>query len=353
MGNDRVFSAVFEPRRNGLNFVRLMLAVGVILFHSFPLTGRTISWPPLHQFASQIHVDGFFAISGYLIVSSWMNHPSWFAYLRARVLRIFPAFWVCLILTALVVVPLTTGVFTTANLHYIVSNAGLLINQFDIAGTPRDVPYPEAWNGSLWTLFWEFGCYLAVLVFGLVGLLRRRRTILALFLFSVVIAVAVDLQLVHNFWINNGARFAPMFLAGAVIWRYRDRLPVGRVWIVGAVVIVLASQWLPDYRIVGAIPLAYLMLTAGALLKAPRFRLRNDLSYGVYIYAFLVQQVLAVWGLHTLNVVVFFLLSTACTLPLAAASWFAIEKPALRLKHWRSSARSVVVTSAAAEQVSP
>ena len=85
---------------------------------------------------------------------------------------------------------------------------------------------------------------------------------------------------------------------------------------------------MPDYRVVGAIPLAYAVIVSGALIQNKRLRLRTDLSYGVYIYAFPTQQLLAICGLVWLHPSVFFVVSAIATLPLAAVSWFLVEKPA-------------------------
>ena len=99
-----------------------------------------------------------------------------------------------------------------------------------------------------------------------------------------------------------------------------------------AVVLIAASVTLTDYRIVAALPFAYLLMVVGGALRHPAFRFRTDVSYGVYIYAFPVQQLLVIAGLGTLGVAPFALLALACTLPLAWLSWTLIEKPALRLK---------------------
>jgi len=69
---------------------------------------------------------------------------------------------------------------------------------------------------------------------------------------------------------------------------------------------------------------------------------RNDYSYGVYIYAFPVQQVLVVWGANRWGYWPYTLLAVASVLPFAVASWWIIEKHALRLKtmRWPLPARS-------------
>lgn len=330
MSLGRTFADVFDPRANTLNFIRLCLALSVIVWHSFPLTGHDIESAQLRQFVGEVGVDGFFAISGYLIVSSWMRDPHAGRYLRARALRILPAFWVCLIITAFVIAPLVSGVFGTDNLTYVGVNAALRIFQEDIAGTPLGVPYEGVWNGSLWTLWWEFLCYLAVLALGAVGLLKRRWATTILFALTLAVATAVAVGAIENWYAVRGSRFALMFLAGALIWQWRAHIRVSWVLALGAAVVLLGSLWLPDYRLLGALPLAYLVMVAGAVLKTPRLRLRNDISYGVYIYAFPAQQIVASWGVD--SVVGMALLATVLTLPLATASWFLVERPAMQLK---------------------
>ena len=83
---------------------------------------------------------------------------------------------------------------------------------------------------------------------------------------------------------------------------------------------------------IGAIPLAYTVIVSGALIHNQRLNLRTDLSYGTYIYACPIQQVLVIAGLGALNPLVFAIVATAVTLPVAAMSWFLIEKPAMKLK---------------------
>lgn len=309
--NAKTFGDVFDPRANALNLVRLLLAGTVIVWHSFPLSGADIRWEPLRRIVAEVGVDGFFAISGYLIVASWMRTPDWRSYLSARARRILPAFWVCLVVTAVVIAPLTTGMLGPDNLIYIAKNAALWVFQYDIAGTPLGVPYEAAWNGSLWTLP-------------------------VLFVLAVIGAGVTTAGWVANNYAVLATRFGLMFLAGALVWQLRDRLPVRTAMIVGSGVVLAAGTFTPDYRILAALPLAYLVLVAGAVLRSPRLRLRNDISYGVYIYAFPVQQVLAVWGVHELGVGPYALLATLGTVPLAMLSWFYVEKPVIRRRAGQS-----------------
>lgn len=350
-----LLSTAFDPKLNGLNAIRLLLAVSVIVWHSFPLTGTPRPAAPIAQLLGDGGVDGFFAISGFLIVSSWMRRPHWWPYLRARLLRILPAFWVCLIVTAAIIAPVGVWLagqhlpdgYGRAAALYLGENSLLKINAWDIGGTPAGVPYPGVWNGSLWTLWWEFLCYLGVLGVGLARVLRYRATIPAVFALCLVGSVLADAHLVHNYYLVNGSRFGLMFAAGALVHQLRHRLPTRAVDLVITAAIVAGASLLPDYRVLAAVPLAYLLIAVGATLRLQALRLRNDISYGTYIYAFPVQQVLASAGLYRLGVPLFAAIAIPITFLLAAASWFGVEKPAMRLTRVRPAAPSQRESAAA------
>jgi peptidoglycan/LPS O-acetylase OafA/YrhL len=332
---------VFDPRCNALNAWRLVLASGVILQHSWPLTGRTLD-TPFDQLLTQRWVDGFFVISGFLITSSWMRNPRLSEYLAARFLRIFPGLWVCLVVVAFVIAPIGVAIQGGPVLDllgspgpflYVLNNAMLNVFYVGINGTPKGVPWPGVWDGSLWTLIFELMCYAAVAALGVTGLLRRRWTIPIIFGLSVIGAALVgnpvqELQTIPQMV----TRFAVCFSAGALVYQFRENLPARWSFVALSAVLVLASAILPNFRVYAALPLAYAVVVSGALLKSDRLNLRNDVSYGVYIYAWPVQQLLATAGLGALNPFAFFAVATSATVPLAVASWLLVEKRALSLK---------------------
>ena len=348
---------VFHPRNNALNAFRLALAASVILWHSFPLTGRVVSSVPVRQLLFSVGVDGFFAISGFLITSSWLSHPRVRDYLVARALRILPGLYVCLVVTAFVIAPIGVAIqggsatkllLSTGPIEYILKNSAVAYLHPDVGGTPRGIPVPGGWDGPLYTLIYEVICYLAVAGLGVVGLARRRwlpLVVLALAVFGATLLPPLD---VYGVWSipQLALRFAMMFAAGALLYQFRDVIPARWSLVAVSVVIVLAAGLLPDYRVVAAIPLAYAVIVSGALIHNKRLRLRTDLSYGVYIYGMPTQQLLAICGLVKLNPLVFFVLSTIAALPLAALSWFLVEKRAMSLKSRLKQKWSAPVTGA-------
>jgi peptidoglycan/LPS O-acetylase OafA/YrhL len=333
--------AFARGRPNALNVIRLALAVGVIFWHSFPITGTPFEGGrPLVQLLGYGFVDGFFVISGFLITRSWLGNPSVRTFLSARASRILPAFWVCLLVTAFVLAPLGTWLsggdvsatlFSADSLMYVVHNFGLWIFQYGIDGTPTGVPFDGVWNGSLWTLSWEFICYLGILVLGKTGLLRSAWPLCIAFALVWVMNLAGVGDAFDNGFVGNALRFSLVFLAGAVLAKFEDRVRLSGVGAAVAFVAVAVSLLLPDYRLLAAPALAYGLVGVGGLLSTPRLAITNDISYGMYVYAFPVQQLLASAGLIGLGVPGFWVAATLATVPLAAASWFLVERPVIRL----------------------
>ena len=332
-------SALAE-RGNALNFVRLVLAAAVVLGHTTPLGGFS---PNALTEISAIAVNGFFVLSGFLIAGSRMRLGLG-RYLWHRTLRIMPAFWVSLVVVALVIAPGAAVVSgetwqLSSALTFITGNLSLEIHQWGIADTLQDVPYVGAWNGSLWTLQFEF---LAYVVAGLLltSRLVRRHLKLVLSLVTVLAAAAIAMAGgpldVSSYFGVNSLRLGASFAAGMMLWAFRDSLPrtTTLTALAGATSCVLYFTTPTLMYALAPLPLGYFLLSVGGSRRI-RIGSTNDISYGVYIYAFPVQQLLVVLGGQHLGYVGLFIASLALTVPLAWLSWKLVERPSLQLKNLR------------------
>ena len=348
-----------DPHRNGLNLLRLLLASSVLFAHGFYISGDGIGPHLAGDNVGGWAVYGFFAISGYLITGSRFNKPFW-EYLLHRVARIFPAFLVCLVLIAFAFAPVgylrqhgsLDGFLTTPTtpFSYVVSNAGLRVSAYGVAHTPGPVPYPEVWNGSLWTLYYEFLCYLIIGVVAGFAIVRRSPVPLAIAWFLSV-ALHVGMGRVPVALLGNGdivllAKLLPFFLAGALLFQVRKRLvltwPAALLAVLASLVLIwLGHGWGQQ---VASLLLAYAVLWLGAVMPCPELIRRNDISYGVYIYAFPVQQLLALYGAYTWNLALFDVVAAIATVPLAMASWVVVERPLMRLARRTRSRRTADAT---------
>lgn len=325
----------FDLKSNSLNLLRVVLAASVIVSHSWPLGGfgpdPSIGGHGLGEWA----VAGFFAISGYLITSSRLRMPMT-PFLLRRAARIMPGFWACLVVTAFILAPLTAlasgdSYRPLSGVTYVVTNAALRMKQYGIADTLLTVPYRGAWNGSLWTLFWEFACYIGIgVVFMLARARRDPRITGALWIALAVLTIASDrIDLPSD--LPAGLFLMTCFAAGTLLRMYDARIPMSDAYAAVALAVLVGVTVLGQFRGLGALPFGYLLMWLAIRLPFHRFGSRDDISYGLYIYAFVVQQMLAEAGVQRYGVGVFIAASMALTVIPAWLSWRYVEKPA---KDW-------------------
>lgn len=333
-------AALFDPRRNSLNAIRLGLAASVVVSHSWVIGnngaepeggGRTLgAWAVL----------GFFAVSGYLITRSRLNGQPASTFYLARFLRIYPGFIVCLVVVAFVFAPLSVvagsaGSYTLSDsLSYIARNLLLyppFVSQLNIGTTIPDVPVPGIWNGALWTLFWEAACYVGV---GVLGGLRSARIRTALIVFGFIIATAASVAEKAEWTpasvVSMAAPLIAAFCAGSLLFLFSDRIRVMPAVVAAAGVLVIALCT-GTASSLAPMPVAVIVMVLGSVLAFQKIGASTDISYGVYIYGVPVQNLLEI-GWPDLPLPSYILLSLAFTLPLAWLSFRAVEAPAMRLK---------------------
>lgn len=364
----RSSAAEREPRpsvtalrhHNNFDFIRLVAALLVIGGHGYSMTGTEVQNAFIKNYtglfpAGHVGLFTFFSLSGYLIAQSAEGSSSTLNFLWKRVVRILPGLAVVLLVSVLVIGPIVTTLpLRTYFSHPDTWRYLLNLKLFpyvpeSVPGVFENQPSPHL-NGSLWTLAYEFTFYLATwAAFGL-GLFRRRSVLLAGWLLVWLSALywyphaesqirVPGLHLRATFVLNFGLYFG----AGILAYLYRDRLPF-RWWLaVLALVLWLGLFQVP--AVASRVPpvvffwlrflaLPYLVFFFAFLPgRLNHFGRRGDFSYGVYIYAYPVQQTL-IWALGVETPMwVLVALCFACTLPLAWLSWNFVEKPALRWKN--------------------
>ena len=377
----RSIAESFDPRRNALNFLRLLLASAVIVSHAIALGGFGDERIVGNATLGDVAVDGFFGISGFLIARSATTTPSVARLLWKRFLRIYPGMWVCLIVVAFVIAPIGwahehPGVPLSGYLHSGGGPFAYLAGSFSavaflaiprhvvlapltaIAGSPSSVPLPGSWSGQLWTIQWEIVCYGLLAAFAATRLIRRREAVLILGA-AVWLLALVNYRhpgAVPGFWLAP-LRLVPDFMAGAALYLYADRVPDSKRLLALAGAIFAVGLLLPNpdsADILCGPPIAYIAIWLGVRLPLTRLGRRTDLSYGVYIYGFPVQQLLAVYGVQHWGYAPY--LALAITYVLALLSWRGVEAPAMRLRERRplgSRRRTSPATSRALPEPAP
>ena len=318
---------------NALNLLRLVFAALVIATHSRPLTGTGAELEPLGVPLGGLAVGGFFAISGYLITGSRLHLPGREFALR-RLTRIFPAYWLCSIVTAFglaAVIGLERGGWSlSAAYRYVLSGLGMVGWSPTVGGVLDGAPVDDSMNASLWTLPVEILCYLGLGLVLTVLWARRRLRVSTTLLFLVASGVAVGSALTADGPAGLPS-LAASFMAGSVLFAWRISVPLhGAVALVSVVAYVLCFQHGVTVAL-AALPGAYTCLWLGAVIPRPLRGIgrRHDISYGLYLYGWPVQQTLVALGLTSLRPGLFALVALIVCTPLAWCSWVLLERPVL------------------------
>ena len=330
--------AAWRTGRNHFNLIRLVAAWLVIWSHAWAITG-TAGNDHFARLATRsagaFAVDVFFVISGFLVAAS-LQRNTWRDFLRARALRIYPALVVCIALTVFVLGPLASAApdywSNAGTWRYLWSNATLWRAEFHLPGVFDTLPR-TAVNGSLWTLPIEGRLYLMLFVAGLLGMLAPKRYVPA---WALALAGAAGFawmsrplpeHLEYLLWVTA------FFITGTLLWVLRAKVRLSWwLWLPLLLAAALArgSVWfVPAYFAT----VAYGVFCLAFRAPLPRIE-RTDLSYGLYLYGWPMQQLALLAG--AASVAANTLVATALALACAAASWFLVERPALRWKRKRA-----------------
>jgi peptidoglycan/LPS O-acetylase OafA/YrhL len=336
-------------RNHAFDLLRILFATLVLLGHAPELTDGNISRELLHRFTrtpmtfGRLAVDGFFALSGYLIVQSWLGDPELVNFLRKRVLRILPGYLVAVTLSTIAVGLLAPGVtnfFMRIDAHFVTSVALL-----SSPATPPVFPglaFPNV-NGALYTIGYEFRCYLLIAVLGLCGLLRRPiLCLVAMLPILACLVYAPPFEYMH--WPRHvealvgepqiAFRFTAIYVVGALFYLFRNRVVFRPPFALSAAAVLAGTfVFAPTIAECALVVCGgYLMFYLGQM-SLPWLSWMSrlpDISYGIYLYGWPVQS-LWIWFHRGSPWLAFFASTIICSV-LGWLSWHFVERPALALK---------------------
>jgi peptidoglycan/LPS O-acetylase OafA/YrhL len=292
----------------------------------------------------ELAVDCFFIVSGFLITSSYLNSSTIRSYLIKRVARIYPAFIFASLVCVFIIAPLGGADLQTVSWKFYLEAIGhtLTLNPPPDPGAFAGGHY-DGLNNSMWTIRYEFRCYLLVVLLGLVGLLRRPAllglaavALLAFYPLAPSDPNVVPAWIHLSFWLGIPAetmKLTGMFLAGATFRGIQNRLPLTVKHMALAAVLLSTSMFVPQIARVGvATAGAYLIFSIAAMGRGTileRINNNDDISYGIYLYAWPLEK-LMIWYGFVSPLWLLALCIWVLALALGAFSWFAIEKPVLK-----------------------
>lgn len=284
----------------------------------------------------------FFSLSGFLVCGSLERCRTLISFAGFRILRICPALAVEVTLSALLIGPMLSGIplwsyFTDPRLYAYLLNMVGDIHYF-LPGVFAHNPIPHVVNAQLWTIPFELLCYTTLAATYLVGIFNRRMILLATVVALNLAFVADNFLHIHTavsdaIRADDGVKLVLMFLAGIVLFRFRDRVPWSAPLFAASIVLTLVLRLFPVLQGADAFPVAYITMYLG-LCNPPRNKivLSGDYSYGVYIYGFPIQQVVASLGSPFQHWYINLLISVPVIVAIAVLSWHLVEKGALKAK---------------------
>lgn len=339
--------------KNNFDFLRLIFALFVVIAHSYPLSGNNVSNQWICKLTnnqielSSIGLNGFFVLSGFLIYQSLERSTSYFNYFWKRILRIFPALIVVLLLTLFlspIIYDSSISFFLNKDVYtYFFRNISLYHMQFEIEGIFDKNPYPSAINGSLWTIPYEFTLYIFLSFFLFIrNAIYRKSLILVTFIIMYIgilfyteelsRTAVFDIGFLHLF--NLGI----FFVGGAVLASIKfdtifTNIKMKYFILLLLFIIILFTIKLEIYSSLKYLFLTLFILTFGLMSSYPINKLSKigDFSYGIYIYSFPIQQTLMYYfGFSTVKLIFY---SVFFSIIFGVLSWFFVEKKVLTLKN--------------------
>lgn len=329
----------------GFDHLRIGLSLLILFWHSFSNSyGMAYELPGSPELLGSL-LPMFFGLSGFLVMGSAQRVGNVKTFLTFRVLRILPALFTEITVSALILGPILT---TSALKNYFTDPIffeyfGSLIGRvrFSLPGLFLDNPTPNFVNFALWTVAPEILCYVTMTALMVTGIYRNRSALAAATMVFALICLTFSIALPPK---GIDGTFSPnmlvlTFLTGNMFFVYRDRIPYSQVgaalaFIAGTLAAHLGMRMQnPMFAYLAMVAYVYTVAAIGltALPKIPLLS-TGDYSYGVYIFGFPIQQTVALllpahreWWIN-------FAISLPVTLLIAVLSWHYVEKPFLRLR---------------------
>lgn len=341
--------SLVDRHSNNIGTLRFIGAFLVLFGHSYHLVGNDgvsdpfslwiLNFSPQGPYIHGLGVILFFAISGYLVTQSYLNYGNLFKYLLARISRIYPALIVAVLFCAYGVGLIYTTLPKLEYLNhprvndYVFVNSTLKSIRFSLPGVFEDLPVAGGINGSLWTLPVEVRLYVMVAILGVLGILKRTW----LFNITAVLGVAAFLYWPERMPVgmspNKPVLFLSFVLGMFFCLNKKYILPDLKVLLLITGLCVGMRFWdtAAYYDDVIAIAFGCAVLYMGFYcpVRLPRMDRFGDFSYGLYLYAFPVQQMIVAW-LGPGQPLRMVCLSFIGTLLLAILSWYLIEQPIMK-----------------------
>lgn len=336
------FLAQGRDSTNNFLLWRLVAASLVVYGHSFPLAAAcadchdAVSRFFHYRYSGDLGLHIFFVISGFLVTASFDSRRHLGEFIKARALRIYPALIVCIAVFLLLGAALTSFDQATywgsrQTIDFFRINSSLFGYAEKLPGVFEANRHGPAVSGTLWTLWIEARLYLLVALLGVFGVVARRWLANLAIAGLVLLGIFAPQNMILIGENIHHLRLGIFFAAGAALYINRNFIPLNRDGLLILTACTALSVGMPNFEILAGVLIAYAVFFFGFSKKIAVPRFIEDYSYGIYLYGWPIQQLIAHfaphWGPYKM---------LAVALPGAwlagALSWHLVEKRALTLK---------------------
>ncbi len=327
----------------GFDYLRLFLSIAVLIYHAFGITAGDAFvfevWTGPWRAIVGCILPIFFALSGFLVAGSLERAKRLTYFVTYRVVRIVPALAAEITLSVLILGPLLTTLtlseyFTHPDTwRYFWNIVGYI--HFHLPGVFEENPRNIV-NVSLWTIPYELECYIALFLIAISGLFKKRLKLFFIIIGGTYAATILMLTMGDHFSTSlrpTGLSLVTAFLAGVILYLWRDKIILNWKIFICCLVCLPFLLIKGDFAFLGAFPAAYVAVFLG-MFNPPKkeFFMKGDYSYGIYLFAFPIQQ-LCIQLFPDYNNPLF---NIGFSLPIAFIcawfSWHAIENNILKRK---------------------
>lgn len=344
-------------RNNNLNIIRLFASLMVVYMHAFAISTGSQTQDIFYMLTNHKSLAGgiavyiFFIISGFLICRSFDRSSSVISYAKARFLRIWPLLFIVVMVSALVVGPILTPY--PLDIYFKGDILGFLKNMFFMSSNTM-LPgifanhYNHSMNGSLWTLMYEVIWYVLVVILSPLWKRFKQTGVVTLLILTALYLLYTyhnpgDIGPISGAFALNFAKLGMFFAMGMCYYLYEDKIKISfkmfLIAILGLVLGIIFTDFIVTFCLFGSYIIFYKAFQKHYV--ATWYDKVGDLSYGIYIMAFPIQQIVVdvfgkpseVYKTMSMNPYMNMLITLIIVIPLAWLSWHFIEKPCLSLKN--------------------
>lgn len=335
-------STYLIKENNNLDLIRVVLASLVIFGHTIALNGPSRFWlDPIAKlfsftYSGSLAVKLFFFISGMVLTNSLLKNGSIIKFAISRTFRLIPGLLLVLVITSLIFGPIVTNrnisiYFSDGETYkYIWSN--LIFNtSYSLPGVFENNIYPNAVNGSLWSLHFEVGCYLALL--GIFSIVRGKEKkylniILILIIIDTILPVKIFLGWLGN---NPDINLLPFSFALGVLFAINaENLEVNNHTMLGSLILLFVLHDTPLAQLMLIVCSSIIVIVVSSDERFKQIRPKYDISYGIYLWGFVIQQ-LTNHRLGHIYAGFHFLITLMVSMVLGYLSYRFIELPSIKL----------------------